>query len=327
MRVRMTDNTKSSYFTKSNESLDFISSGSTLLDLVLGGGYPLRRVTNIVGDASTGKTLLCIEAMINFLRKYPKGIVDYQEVESAFDANYAEELGLDTSKIRILEDVEMINDTQKATNHFLKLIEKKGEPGLRIIDTLDAIHDRETTDLAEGYDAARRAAHVNSLVTKSVGMFKRANANLIIVSQIRDNIGVMFGAKHRRAGGKAMDFYTSQVLWLYEVKKISRTIDKIKRDTAIKIRAKCKKNKIGLPYRDCEFSIVFGYGIDDVTSCVEWLNSIECLDELSDSKSIKEIIQRLHAKEKGLRAKMVNLVNEKWRDIETKFLPKHKKYD
>jgi recombination protein RecA len=39
-----------------------------------------------------------------------------------------------------------------------------------------------------------------------------ADVTLLIVSQVRDKIGAMFGAKHTRTGGRALDFYASQVL-------------------------------------------------------------------------------------------------------------------
>jgi predicted ATP-dependent serine protease len=50
------------YFAHPKTKLKFIPSGCKLLDLALGGGWARGRVANIVGDKSTGKTLLCIEA-------------------------------------------------------------------------------------------------------------------------------------------------------------------------------------------------------------------------------------------------------------------------
>lgn len=38
------------------------STGCVLLDSALGGGWPYGRMVNVVGDKSTGKTLLAIEA-------------------------------------------------------------------------------------------------------------------------------------------------------------------------------------------------------------------------------------------------------------------------
>jgi RecA/RadA recombinase len=66
---------------------------------------------------------------------------------------------------------------------------------------------------------------------------------LIIISQIRDKIGVMFGEKHSRSGGKALDFYASLIVWLTELKKIQKTIKGVKRSIGISVKAKEKKNQ------------------------------------------------------------------------------------
>ena len=38
-----------------SKEIEFIRTGCTLLDCVVGGGWPLGRIVNIVGDKSTGK--------------------------------------------------------------------------------------------------------------------------------------------------------------------------------------------------------------------------------------------------------------------------------
>src|ERR1700754_4769243 len=83
----------------------FFSSGCALLDCVLGGGWALRRMINVVGDKSTGKTLLAIEACANFVRTFPLGHVTYVEVESAFDVDYAQTLGFPEHNLDLVRDL------------------------------------------------------------------------------------------------------------------------------------------------------------------------------------------------------------------------------
>lgn len=75
------------------KEITFLPSGCTLLDCIMGGGWPFGRVINIVGDKSTGKTLLAEEAMANFHILYPKGKMYYRETEAAFDLSYYKALG------------------------------------------------------------------------------------------------------------------------------------------------------------------------------------------------------------------------------------------
>jgi recombination protein RecA len=89
----------------------------------------------------------------------------------------------------------------------------------------------------------------------------------MIISQVRENIGVTYGRSLKRTGGKAMDFFVSQVVWLREVEKI-KVNDLV---AGIKIQAKIDKNKAWKPYREVSFPILFEYGIDDAGSMVDFL--------------------------------------------------------
>jgi hypothetical protein len=172
------------------------------------------------------------------------------------------------------------------------------------------------------------------LFRRKVQELESSHVCLIIISQIRDKIGVTFGETKTRTGGKAMDFYASQVVWLSEVQKLKRTIDKIDRVTGIQVRAKCKKNKIGLPFRECDFPLLFGYGIDDLTANVEWLIAVgkdNRLKELGISKAGYKIRIGNLRNNGGpdiiaFRDQLNKIVDEEWAAIETTFLPKSKKY-
>lgn len=324
------------YFaTTDHGNLNFISTGCRVLDRVFGGGYVLGRMANIVGDKSTGKTLLAIEACSNFLREYPKGRIRYAEVEAAFDKKYAEALGMPVASVTFENNITTIED-------FFESIEKvckdssKAKPILYILDSLDALSDRGEKDrkIDEGSYNLTKQKKLSELFRRKVQELESSNVALLILSQIRDKIGVTFGETKMRTGGKAMDFYASQVVWLSEVQKLKKTIDKVDRIIGIEVRAYCKKNKIGLPFRGCDFPLLFGYGIDDLTSNVEWLiaNGKEArLKELGLSKAgykirIGTLRNNGGAEIIAFRDQINKVVDEEWAAIETSFLPKSKKY-
>src|SRR5580698_4568626 len=87
------------HLTNPIQRIQFVSSGCTILDCILGGGWPIGRIANIVGDRSTAKTALATEAVINFLRRYPDGLAFYRETEAAFDKNYALQMGMPLEKV------------------------------------------------------------------------------------------------------------------------------------------------------------------------------------------------------------------------------------
>src|SRR5215469_16474993 len=117
----------------------FISSGCAVLDCVLGGGWALGRFANVVGDKSTAKTALATEALINFIRQYPKGAAAYREIEAAFDREYAEYMGLPIKKIDFGDDDKPIVTVEafaRDLDLFLNQRVKDKQPGLYVLDSL-----------------------------------------------------------------------------------------------------------------------------------------------------------------------------------------------
>ena len=282
---------------------------------------------------SSGKTLLAIECCANFHVKHPKGRIRYAEVESAFDKQYAEALGMPVDAVEFADGIFTIEDFFNDLQKMCK--ESKGQPGVYVLDSLDALSDEaeQKRGIDEGSFGGSKPKKLGELFRRSIQMLESSNILLFIVSQIRDKIGVTFGETKTRSGGKAMDFYATHIIWLAEIGKIKKTIGGVERVIGVQVKARCKKNKVGLAYRDCEYPILFGYGIDDLTACTEWLLEVapDNLEKLGLSKNGYKV--RLgNLRNKGgdevveLRTKLTALVRKEWIRIETSFLPKSRKY-
>ena len=292
-----------------NPDIQFVSSGAVVLDCALGGGWPLGRIVNIVGDKSTGKTLLAIEACANFARQYGAGSIWYAETEAAFDDKYAASLGLPLDRIKFVKGLATVEELHR---QLLKAVEFRG-PSLFVVDSLDALSDEAEMErkIGEGSYGTGKAKQMSEMLRRLAGSVAEANMLLMIFSQVRSNIGVPFGRATTRSGGRALDFYASQVLFLAHLKNEKRTINKVERVTGVRIKAKVDKNKIGLPLRECEFSIRFGFGIDDERASVEWLKSVGFHEEDVAKYSPADLKDQ---------------VCRKWAEIETSFLPTRRKY-
>jgi len=332
-----------SYFANSDQrtGLEFVSTGCTLLDQVLGGGYALGRMSNIIGDKSTGKTLLAIEAVVNFCRKFPDGAVRYLEAESAFDKGYAEALGLPLDRVSWADMVDKKGESDRTVEWWYEDLVKflddlNGKPGVYIVDSLDALSDRGeiARDISDGSFGGQKPKKIGELFRRLVGRIEESRVLVLVISQIRDKIGVTFGETKMRTGGRAMDFYATHCLWLAQIKTLTRTVAKIDRATGVMIRAKAKKNKIGLPFRECDFPLLFGYGVDDVTAAVEWLVAAGKQDRLTEVDmsvaGYKMRIQNLRnkggAEMAEVRRRLSEIVVAEWSAIEQSFLPTAGKY-
>lgn len=326
------------YFPLAGKSISFIPSGCALLDGVLGGGWPLGRVSNIVGDKSAGKTLLAIEACANFARKYPKGNIWYRESEAAFDEEYAYKLGLPLKRMDFGPDKldsqwDTVEDVFEDLGEKITEATDSEEPGLYIIDSLDALSDREELkrDIDKGSYGTAKAKLLSELFRRQVRPVKRTRIHLMVISQVREKIGVMFGEKKGRSGGKALDFYASQILWLSHLKTLTQTVGGAKRATAVRILANCKKNKISLPFRRCEFTIRFGYGIDDIEASVEWLGEVKMLDRLGiKAVGVDAYLDELADLSQTDYMKQADIIRQTvlntWGEVEDRFTPTRRKY-
>lgn len=297
------------YFASPPGGIEFIPSGCVLLDCVLGGGWPIGRIANIVGDKSTGKTLLAIEAIANFSRTYPRGKVRYAESEAAFDPDYAKALGISLPD-SCLNEVQTVEEMHADLLAFCESCSKARAPGLYILDSLDALSDAEEMerDMTKGSYGAKKPRLLSELFRRVKRLLQESKVCFIVISQVRDAIGVTFGDKLSRSGGRALDFYASQALWLAHLGVRKRTINKTERAIGITIRARCKKNKISLPFRECELTISFGYGIEEEESLSAWLKEVGAS---AAGLSLEDLRQR---------------TREKWSQIETDFIPKRSKY-
>ena len=327
---------KNSYFTSEKTNIKFVSTGCAVLDCALGGGLALGRTANVVGDKSTAKTGTATEVMINFAHQLPDGDIAYRETEAAWDNAYAEAMGLPLDRIDFgstENPIITVEDFYEDFNAFCDRQKASKRPGLYVLDSFDALSDQAEMDrdIDKGSFGAAKAKKMSEMFRKITRKQEQANVLLFIVSQVRDNIGAMFGEKHKRSGGKALDFYASQVFWLAHIKILKRTINKVERPYGIELKAKIKKNKVGMPFREADFTFEFGFGINDLLASVDWLNEVDRLDAFGlkkgeykeYTKSIGDMTSAEYAEE---RARAATVVKQVWGEIETTFLPKKSKY-
>ena len=315
-----------SYFSQQKTSLELIPSGAAVLDCTIGGGWALSRIVNIVGDEFTGKTLLAIEACANFHQMHEKAKIFYREAESAFEEEYAEALGMPVDAVSFIEPekFETVEDFYDDLTACAEKVKKSGLPGLYVVDSLDALSDK--AEQKEKFDAGTygtsKAKQMAKLLRMCKGIIAEARMCLIIISQTRDKIGAMFAQK-TRSGGRALNFYASQIIWLNHVDDVRRTVNKVQRVTGIRIKAKCTKNKIALPHRQCEFVIRFGHGVDSMTSNLDWLEDVQRLEEVTGvarptyKKKLAVMDDVAYWNESRRVDKQVVAI---WRDIEDSFL-------
>lgn len=312
----------------------FVGTGSMLLDCVLAGtdevgGWARKRIVNVVGDRSTGKTLLAVEACANFALIGPVENIRYVEAESAFDADYGEVVGMPPG-IHPIDTIRTVEAFAADLTVFCEKQKSNPHPSLYVLDSLDALSDdaemkRNLGDASYGMQKAKLLSEFFRKITKDV---TAANCTVIIISQVRQKINVMFGENKTRAGGNALDFYASQVIWLAEIEKLKRTVSGMDRIIGVVVRIRNRKNKLGPPYREAEQTMLFGYGIDDETSMLRWLMKAKVLSNATAWMDAVHAARVANDRDRmrQINAELRKLVWDKWAMVEHELAPIGRKY-
>jgi len=251
---------------KTSGDYDVISTGSLSFDYVtLGvGGFVKGRLYELMGWEGTGKSTICGHAAAECQKK--GGTVLYIDGEHAVDKNYFQALGVDTTKMLIAQPA----CGEEGFNIAMEMI-NTGEVDLIIIDSDSSLIPKKVLDGEVGDSSIGKKALLNSnAYPKLKTALSANNVCVIVISQYREKIGVMFGNPTTTQGGHALKFYSDVRI------EVSRSLAKEGDVTYGNLtKVKAIKNKINPPYRKGEFEIVYGEGIDKVGEILNLMNDYE----------------------------------------------------
>ena len=251
---------------KSEGTYDAISTGSIGFDWrTLGvGGFVKGKMYELMGWEGTGKSTICGHAVASCQSK--GGKVVYIDGEHAVDTNYFNSLGVDTNTMMIAQP----SCGEEGFNIAVELMQT-GDVDLIIIDSDSSLIPKAVLDGAVGEHAIGKKARLNSSAYPKIkSMAHNTKTCVIVVSQYREKIGVMFGNPTTTQGGHALKFYSDVRI------EVSRSLMKDGQEVVGNLtKVKATKNKMSPPYQKSEFEIIYGVGIDRVSETLQLLHDLE----------------------------------------------------
>lgn len=214
------------------------STGSLVLDNILGGGIPPGRIVGIVGPEHSGKSLIATEIIRHQL--LAGRIAVYYDAEGGTDPLFLGARGINLDKYRGKRNKNGdLSPGQRdnflyyqpttggeIVNHISEILDSMPESRQRdqpppIIFVLDSVVALISDSMSEDLDSNKMAMHARmyaEILPIINGKLVRSGCSLIYINQLRQKPGVMMGSPFYEPCGDALKFFSSIRLTLSSTK-------------------------------------------------------------------------------------------------------------
>lgn len=252
---------------------DIVSTGIIGLDIALGvGGIKKGSIVEIYAPESAGKTTLALQLCKQYQKEKP---VLYIDTERTLTRETIEMMGIKEKNFYLMH----VDDLEQALE-TCKTVALSCAFGAIVIDSLAGLAPKAQID---GYIGDSHPGLFSRIMSEALSVLTsvldNAGCTLIVINQIREKIGVMFGNPEKSTGGRALKYYASVRLDVRRVESLKSMGDTV----GFRTRVLVSKNKLAAPLKNVEFDIMFGYGIsvegdildqavekEVITKCSSW---------------------------------------------------------
>jgi recombination protein RecA len=241
----------------SSDIRDVIATGIEVLDhYILGiGGLPAGRVGELFSDEGAGKTSLGFAALAGAQRA--GGVAALIETEKTLVRARATVFGVSLPDLILFEPT-TVEEVLEGIRTLFDAIPKNVGPNMVVWDSLASteLAGQVGKPIGDSKLVGRKARLMSEALPLLSRLAREKNAGVLVVNQLREKIGVMFGPAETTPAGHALKFHSSYRLQLWRGKAL-----KVGGDPAgILTTAKAVKSKVGLPFRKAKLRLDFDSG-------------------------------------------------------------------
>lgn len=236
-----------------------IPTGILTLDRMLGGGIAKGRYTELFGPYSALKTYTSLRCIAEAQRRGLRCL--YCDAERSFDQKWATQCGVDTSTLKIYTP-----DFGEELIDVVEAILRSREYGLVIIDSIAAlIPEAEIKESASREQMGKMGMMTSKMMRRLTAALSTETA-VILINQLREKIGIVWGKPDTTPGGRAIPFYAGQRV---EFRPGERLKDADKKSIGRMVNITIEKDKTGPGAgRVGEVMFMNGVGVDALEELV-----------------------------------------------------------
>ena len=235
--------------------MDKISSGILSLDISLGGGFPLNKITEVCGPPNSSKTSF----ILNLIKQNPECVTAYLDIDNSVSYDYLENMGIDTESLVISHP----ESAEQLIQIVQSLVANKAVD-IIVVDSIATLISKD--ELKNSMLSHSNNNIIVDTIKKLSGLIYKSDCAMILVNQIRNDLKSQKYGSEIAIADRALNTYATIRLDIRQTNEIHH-YDQI---IGAKLKISIKKNKIALKKGESvSINHYYKSGLDTVDDLLE----------------------------------------------------------